>query len=238
MRAGYPAADGLGPVEAVIFDCDGTLVDSERPWLQVVAEQIERLEADIAPEGLMGLPARQAAQALVAAAASARSAVSVEKDISRRYSLLLRECDAPMPGVRALLGAIDGVVPAAVASNGRGEDVRALLDAAGIADHFDAVVSIDDVVAGKPSPDIYLEACKRISVPPGHVLVVEDSPAGAAAARAAGCRVLGVNADLTIELDADARIPSLEKCVFDATNRRLILRGAASSTSPTRKVAP
>ncbi|MBE8145872.1 HAD family phosphatase [Brevibacterium casei] len=81
-------------------------------------------------------------------------------EVDRDYTAALAEVSSPMPGAPELVRALSGTVPIAVASNGRGDDVRGLLDRAGLLGFFDAIVTIDDVEQGKPAPDVYLRAAE------------------------------------------------------------------------------
>jgi HAD superfamily hydrolase (TIGR01509 family) len=100
---------------------------------------------------------------------------------------------APRPGALDLVERLrDARVPIAVASNSQREFVERTLASAGPLDgRFQAVVSAEDVERPKPAPDIYLEACRRLSAEPGRCAAVEDSPTGVAAAVAAGMYVIG-----------------------------------------------
>jgi len=95
--------------------------------------------------------------------------------------------------VAAIARAQAGLKPMAVASGGPREIVLASLDAAGLTPLFDTVVTIDDVAAAKPAPDLFLEAAHRLGVPADGCLVLEDSPQGLLAAQNAGMAVVDVN---------------------------------------------
>ncbi len=100
----------------------------------------------------------------------------------------------PIPGVAAALDALDAAgVPRCVASSGDHERIRHGLRAAGLLDRFpdDAIFSVEDVVHGKPAPDLFLHAAARMGFDSATTVVVEDSPAGVQAGVAAGMRVLG-----------------------------------------------
>ena len=115
----------------------------------------------------------------------------------------------PMPGAHALVEAIAGRLPIAVASNTREETVRATLAASGLPAVFDLVFSPGDGRRPKPEPDVYLAACEALGVAPAEAVAFEDSPPGAAAARAAGMFVIAVPSDGIHELEADLVLGSL-----------------------------
>ncbi len=85
-----------------------------------------------------------------------------------------------------------GRVPMAVASNGRRANVEASLGATGLLPLFDVLVAAEDVAAGKPAPDVFLESARRLGVEPAGCVVLEDSDEGLAAAHAAGMRSIDV----------------------------------------------
>ncbi len=106
-------------------------------------------------------------------------------------------------------------MPIAVASNTPGRLVRGALACAGMAQHFEIVVTGDQVAEAKPSPDVYLRACELLGAEPSRSIALEDSPTGVAAARAAGMFVIGIpsfpgvaldSADLVGESLADRRV--------------------------------
>lgn len=129
-----------------------------------------------------------------------------------------------MPAVSGIAEALDGLdaagVPYCVASSGDHERIRAGLRAAGLSDRFDdaRIFSADDVGRGKPWPDLFLHAAAQMGFEPATTVVVEDSPAGVQAGRAAGMRVLGYSARTPAQalrdegaepFDAMAELPNL-----------------------------
>ncbi|HEV2593067.1 MAG TPA: HAD family hydrolase, partial [Gaiellaceae bacterium] len=113
-----------------------------------------------------------------------------------------------------LVAALRGRIPIGVASNSSRELVETALRGAGLGE-FDAIVAAEDVAVAKPAPDAYLEACRRLGVEPGRAAAIEDSPAGAAAAKAAGMLVIGLDPTGTVKLDAaDIVVQSLRELEF------------------------
>jgi HAD superfamily hydrolase (TIGR01509 family) len=98
----------------------------------------------------------------------------------------------------------------AVASNSERRLLDLALTGAGLSDTFAAVIAGDEVPSPKPAPDLYLEACRRLGASPGDAVAVEDSPRGAAAARAAGLFVIGIPYLPELEVEADLLATSLE----------------------------
>jgi beta-phosphoglucomutase-like phosphatase (HAD superfamily) len=187
------AALGNG-IAAVIFDLDGVLVDTEPWWHEVrVAFAADRGRAWTAEDShaCMGRNSREWSQIMRERLRIADSAAAIERAIVD--ALIERYAGAAVPVVDeapAAAARIARRVPAAIASSAHRDVIGAALDAIGLAGLFDAVVSSDDVATGKPEPDVYLEAARRLGVRPEHCLVIEDSRNGVLAGRAAGMRVV------------------------------------------------
>jgi HAD superfamily hydrolase (TIGR01509 family) len=186
-----------GRISAAVFDCDGVLVDSEslhaRMWIEALAPLGLRLDERWF-DPWIGLSEGEMAGHL-------RGSMGVDlpaEEIVGRKRRAYREA-VEAGRLRAFPGIGEGLerlrrrgLALAVASNGFADVVRLSLERCGLAPWFSRVVGVDEVANGKPAPDIYLEAARRLGTPPGECVVVEDSPAGIRAARAAGCRVLAV----------------------------------------------
>jgi HAD superfamily hydrolase (TIGR01509 family) len=211
-----------------VFDCDGILVDSEAPWIELMGDYLGPMAASgVAAEDLRGLTAFEAVARLQQVHKSIGSPSNVRpptaEEIDRTYSAALEHVAAPMPGAPELVAALSGNIPIAVASNGRSSDVRGLLERAGMLDLFDTIITIDDVDRGKPAPDPYLLAAQRLGLAASAVVAFEDSPVGSQAAHAAGCTVIGVNDDPSIELAGEVRLRRFAQLHFDSQTRTLLL---------------
>lgn len=215
------------PLGGAIFDCDGILVDSEQPWIDLMAAYLDRLGAGGVPaESFRGLTGAEAAEQLrrVSSEVEAGSGTApTAAEVDRDYTAALAEVSSPMPGAPELIRALSGTVPIAVASNGRGDDVRGLLNRAGLLGFFDAIVTIDDVEQGKPAPDVYLRAAEKLGLDAATAVAFEDSPVGSQAATAAGCTVIGINADPQIPLAAEVRLSDMGQVRFDAAEHAVIV---------------
>ncbi|MFJ9738427.1 HAD family hydrolase [Streptomyces sp. NPDC101166] len=201
------------PVELVIFDCDGVLVDSERICVKVDAVVMADLgcaftEAEIV-ERFVG-----SSNEVYTAAVEERLGRRLEKGWERRYEHLYEEA------IEAELTAVDGVADAldrlamgvCVASNGGHTGIRRSLTLTGLLHHFEGrVFSAADVLRGKPAPDLFQHAARTLGVRPERCAVVEDSAYGVRAARAAGMRAFGYCGGLT----PASRLEGPDTVVFD-----------------------
>lgn len=198
-----PVAPG---VDLVILDCDGVLVDSEplanRVFAALLTEEGLPTTFEESVERYMGLP-MDAAVALVESGLGR----AVRPDFLDVYHARVFEAfDAELravPGVEAALDAL--TVPTCVASSGEHRKIRRSLGVTGLLARFEGrIFSATDVARGKPFPDLFLHAAACLGADPDRCTVVEDSPAGVAAARAAGMRVLGYTAMTPADRLADA----------------------------------
>jgi HAD superfamily hydrolase (TIGR01509 family) len=183
--------------QAVVFDCDGLLLETESRWTIAEAALFEAHGGTFTPalkEQLLGT-SREVSQAMIAEALGRpqSDAEALGDELAAGFGAAMAEHGAePMPGVIALLDALRGVVPLAVASNNAEPIVRESLAALGLADRFSAVLCAGGPYAGKPAPDLYLAAAAALGADPVLTVALEDSVTGAAAAHAAGCFTIGV----------------------------------------------
>ena len=181
--------------DAIVFDLDGVVVDSEQVWDEVrralTADRGGRWtdEATRAMQG-MSTPEWSAylAGQLGATGTAEELAMAVVAAMADRYRA----------AVPLLPGAVDAITtlaqhwPLAVASSSPPSLIRAVVDAAGVGDYFRALVSSEEVQRGKPAPDVYLAAAERLGVPPARCVAIEDSANGLRSAAAAGMTVVAV----------------------------------------------
>ncbi|MER6328522.1 HAD-IA family hydrolase [Streptomyces sp. NPDC001034] len=178
------------PLQAVLFDMDGTLVDTEHLWWEAVEAVAGRpLNAADQPD-VLGRPVEHTAAWL--AATTGRPVADLAAGLHREFAGRVRTRIVPRPGALALLDelAADGVPTALVTASPRAvADV--VLQALG-AHRFAVSVTADDTARTKPEPDPYLAACRALGVDPAACVAVEDTETGVASAEAAGCAVLAV----------------------------------------------
>jgi len=192
----------LDHVSAVIFDLDGTLVDSMWMWRDIDIEYLARFGIDM-PENLQeeisGISVTQTAHYFKN---TFRLEDSIEQIISDWDDMAVAKYQYEVPlkeGVMAFLDALQarGIVCAIATSNSR-TLTDTVLAAHGIEDYFTEVITGEDVHQGKPDPDIYLVCAERLGIDPSACLVFEDIPKGIEAAQAAGMKVCAVEDDYSI----------------------------------------
>jgi HAD superfamily hydrolase (TIGR01509 family) len=199
---------------AVVFDCDGLLIDSEVRWAVAerrVVEQLGGVWSEELRESLVGGSGENTARRIAESIGLPESAEGgIQIDVYDSYLAVIDELGVePMPGARSLVAALAGRVPLAVASNTREQIVRATLSASGLPPVFEHVFTPSEDRRPKPAPDVYLAACDALGVLASEAVAFEDSPPGMASARAAGMYVIGVPSAGVRDVDADLVLGSL-----------------------------
>jgi HAD superfamily hydrolase (TIGR01509 family) len=200
-----PAVHTFAP-QAVVFDNDGLLLDTESVWTRAERDLFERRGREFTAEHkreLVGTSAEIAGGVLERRLGESGRATELIEELNELVISELEHGVEAMVGARDLLQALRRRgTPIGLVSNSPLAFVRRSLEIVGFHDRFDVVLSAHEVAAPKPAPDAYLEACRRLGVEPGaDVVALEDSPTGVAAARAAGLTVIGVPSVEGVVLD-------------------------------------
>jgi len=182
-------------IEAVVFDMDGVLVDTEQVWDDVREQLVrerggrwhERAQAD-----MMGMSSVEWSRYLHDELGLEESPQELNDEVVRRMLARYREELPLVDGAVAAVERLAAELPLALASSSNRPLIDAVLETAGIAERFAATVSSEEVARGKPAPDVFLEAARRLEVTPERCAAVEDSANGLRSARAAGMRVLAL----------------------------------------------
>jgi len=210
-------------IEAVVFDLDGVLVDSERAWDAVRRELVEEEGgrwSDDATQAMQGMSSTEWSRymheelglELEPEAISARVVERLAEGYRRELPLL--------PGATEAVRRMAARWPLGLASSSNREVIDLVLDLAELADCFSATVSSEEVDRGKPAPSVYLEAAARLEIAPGRCAAIEDSSNGLRSASAAGMAVVAVPnqdyppADDALEL-ADITLHSLDELTVE-----------------------
>jgi HAD superfamily hydrolase (TIGR01509 family) len=182
-------------IDTVVFDLDGVVVDSEQVW-DDVREQLAKERGGRWHEGaqadMMGMSSPEWSAYMHDEIGLADPPEAINDEVVRRMLERYRERLPLIPGAVDAVRRLAPEFRLGVASSSNRPLIETVLEQAGIADLFEAVVSSEEVAGGKPAPDVYLEAAKRLGVEPGHAAAIEDSSNGIRAAHAAGMRVIAL----------------------------------------------
>jgi HAD superfamily hydrolase (TIGR01509 family) len=183
--------------DAVVFDNDGLLLDTESVWTRAEQDLFERRGTEFTPADkreLVGTSAEIAAGVLERRLGEPGRAAALIEELNELVVAELEQGVEAMVGARELLERLRRRgTPIGLVSNSPRVFVDRSIELVGFHDLFDVVVSAHEVAAPKPAPDPYFEACRRLGVEAGpSVVALEDSPTGVAAARAAGLTVIGI----------------------------------------------
>ncbi len=192
--------------QAVVFDNDGLLLDTESVWTRAEQDLFDRRGTAFTPADkleLVGTSAEIAGVLLEKRLGEPGRAAELIEELNELVVAELEHGVEAMIGARDLLHALgERGTPMGLVSNSPLIFVRRSLELVGFVDRFDVVVSAHEVALPKPAPDPYLEACRRLGVEPGPAVVaLEDSPTGVAAAVAAGLTVIGIPSVEGVALD-------------------------------------
>jgi HAD superfamily hydrolase (TIGR01509 family) len=182
-------------IEAVVFDLDGVLVDSEHVWdaarEALARERGGRWHAG-AQRDMMGMSSPEWSRYMHDVIGLPQAPEEISAEVVRRLQEIYRVELPLIPGAADAVRRLAARWPLAVASSSNRPLIDLVLELSDLAPLFAATVSSEEVAHGKPAPDVYLEAARRLGVHPARCAAVEDSHNGILAARAAGMRVLAV----------------------------------------------
>lgn len=192
--------------EAVVFDCDGLLVNTEVCWTIAEAAIFAAHGHSFGPEQkalVIGRTVEASAAAMADYFGRPGAGAELAAELLERVRKELAAGAAALPGAAELVRACRAAVPIAVASNSPRELLDTALESAGLAAHFTHTFAADEVASPKPAPDLYLMACDALGAAPQRSVAFEDSATGIAAARAAGLHVAVVPSLPGADLDHD-----------------------------------
>jgi beta-phosphoglucomutase len=217
---------------AVLWDLDGTLVDSEEKhwlsWRDTMAGEGISIARDQFL-ATFGLRKDAIVPRWLPPGASSDQIRRVGETKEALYRRLVRHDGLePLPGAAEWVRRLqEQGWQQAIASSAPRENVEVVLEVLGLIDCFQAIVSAEDVTAGKPDPQVFLTAAARLGVPVSRCIVVEDAPAGVEAAQRGGMASIGVSRNGS-RLKADLAVSSLSELPPDAFERLLDSRGSAA----------
>jgi HAD superfamily hydrolase (TIGR01509 family) len=219
-------------LEAVLFDMDGTLVDSEKVWDIGLRELARRYGGELSAPArtrMIGTSMAESMEILHADIAQPwRDPYTSVTWLEARVRDLFADGLVWRPGARELLAAVRAEgIPSALVTATRRHLVEVALGTIG-ADNFDVVVCGDDVAQTKPHPEPYLTAAARLAAPPARCVAIEDSPTGGTSARRAGCVVVAVPCEVALTDPTNViMVDSLE--LLDVPTLRRFIAGRAAA---------
>ena len=182
-------------IEGVVFDLDGVLLDSEQLWDRA-REELARERGGrwhgCAQRDMMGMSSTEWSRYMHDRIGLREPPEEISREVVRRLSTLYRERLPVLPGAREAVERLAMRWPLALASSSNRELIDLALELMEVQQFFRATVSSEEVPRGKPAPDVYLEAARRLGVDPAGAVAIEDSHNGIRAAKAAGMRVVAI----------------------------------------------
>jgi HAD superfamily hydrolase (TIGR01509 family) len=182
-------------IEAVVFDLDGVLLDTEELWdearRQLAVERGARWPDD-AQRAMMGMSSREWSRYMHEVIGLPEPPEQISAEVVRRLEALYRERLPLVPGALEAVRRIGAHWPLGIASSSNRPLIELFLELTGTHDLFRATVSSEEVERGKPAPDVYLEVAGRVGVDPASCAAIEDSENGIRSASAAGLRVAAI----------------------------------------------
>jgi HAD superfamily hydrolase (TIGR01509 family) len=180
---------------AVIFDLDGVLLDSEQVWNRAKEELVHERGGrwrDQAPRDMMGMSSPEWSAYLRDELGVDLEPGEISDDVVARLERIYRESLPVLDGAAEAVERLAARWPLGLASSSNREIIDLFLELSGLAERFAVTLSSEEVARGKPAPDVYLEAARRLGAEPARCAAIEDSANGIRAARAAGMRVLAL----------------------------------------------
>lgn len=182
-------------IEAVVFDLDGVIIDSEQIWDRVRESLVKECGgrwSSQAQRDMMGMSSLEWSRYMHDVLGLSASPEEISAEVVRRIEGIYRQELPLMKGAGQAVDRLAGCWPLAVASSSNRQLIDLVLALAGLARHFSATISSEEVERGKPAPDVYIEAARRLGIEPTRCVAIEDSENGVLSANAAGMRVIAI----------------------------------------------
>jgi HAD superfamily hydrolase (TIGR01509 family) len=213
---------------ALVFDLDGVLLDSEQVWNQakeeVVRERGGRWREE-APRRMMGMSSPEWSRYLHDELGVPLEPDAISDEVVRRLERIYRDRLPLVDGAAEAVERLAKALPLGLASSSNREIIDLFLELSGLGSNFAVTISSEEVAQGKPAPDVYLEALRRMGADPAHSIAVEDSDNGIRAAKAARMRVVAVPnphypPDPAVLAEADDVVGSLHELTLERARGR------------------
>lgn len=187
-------------IGAIIFDMDGLMIDSERLYFQAERDIAGKFGKEVRDETLWRMMGRKPIESLELFVRDLGLPVSAEEVFRMRTEVMREKLRTDMkarPGLFEIIGVFYGRLKLAVATGAQNEFMDLVVDLLGLREKFSVLQASDEVLNGKPDPEIYLLTCKKLGLEPKECAVLEDSGNGVLAAQKAGCYVIAVPSEYT-----------------------------------------
>jgi HAD superfamily hydrolase (TIGR01509 family) len=199
LKDRHAGAEARMMIRAVVFDLDGLMFDTEALFFRVSSQALAARGKSFTPEMMQAMLGRRAIDAVNAwktLAGIDQPAEDLLAEVRERFYAAMDSAVHPTPGLFVFLDHLKRRRrPLAVATSSRRSYADRLLTQHGLADRFEFILASEDVTRGKPDPEIYRAAAERFTIAADSMMVLEDSPAGVAAAKGAGAFAVGVPHD-------------------------------------------
>jgi len=182
-------------IEAIVFDLDGILIDSEHVWDEVRQELADERGGrwnENASRDMMGMSSLEWSRYMRDVVGLSEEPEEISAEVVRRLEDRYRRELPLIPGAEQAVQRLAARWPLALASSSNRELIDLVLESSGLGRYFEASVSSEEVARGKPAPDVFLEAARRLGVGPTSCAAVEDSENGILAAKAADMRTIAI----------------------------------------------
>jgi len=182
-------------LNALIFDMDGLMIDSERLYWQVEKDLARGYRKEVKEETLWKMMGRRPIEGLRIFVEDLELPISADEALALRDGLMrekYRDESEAMPGLFQILDTFYGKLKLAVCTGAQREFMEVVVDRLKIREKFEVLQASDEVKNGKPDPEIYLTTCAKLGLEPAQCIVLEDSSNGALAGKRAGCYTIGV----------------------------------------------
>ncbi len=202
-------------MKAIIFDMDDLMIESERLYQQAQQEIARKFDKKMTEDMRHKLMGRKPIESIRIFVKELDIPLGAEEILQMRNEIMrekLKNDLTPMPGLDHIIHSFYGILKLAVATGAQKEFLDLVVDKLGLREKFDVLQDSDELLRGKPHPEIYLKTCEKLALHPGCCIVLEDSTNGARAAKNAGCYVLAVPTKYTNKQDfsfADATVNDL-----------------------------
>ena len=185
----------MRPIEAVVFDLDGVIVDSEEVWdiarRKITTERGGRWRQD-ATRTMMGMSSTEWSTYMHDELSVSLAPKDISREVVERMRTVYEQRLPLIAGAKAAVARMAERWPLGLASSSNRELIDLVLELAGISGRFAATVSSEEVTKGKPAPDVYFEVARKLGVPADRCAAIEDSTNGILSAKAAGMRVIAI----------------------------------------------